>query len=260
MAKAATAKTASVNAVSKTAKAKVPALITDEAALKKMGDDIIRGALKQDAAIQLYLRSQIAHIEAHHNPTNLNQFLTQAQSTGLRVQAMHKMVQVCANVKWVEPGAKERENDKKKGWTTYYKWAGERSDEARDKAFQQAETTKWTDFVKNPEPRDFSLQAQLVMLYNRAADAAKNHKATDKNKVEVPESMMDALQNVILASGVDKSKLHAMPGHEEPQKDPAPSASATEEPAKPAARRGRKPKTAPVPPANDEQPGDSAAA
>lgn len=73
-------------------------LITDASELAKTGKELANDIRNTDERIQLYLLSEVVHIEQHRNPTRLNLFFSMVKGSGARINAMHNFVQVFGNV------------------------------------------------------------------------------------------------------------------------------------------------------------------
>jgi hypothetical protein len=131
----------------------------------------LAGAVKEmDNRVQLYLVSELVHMEIHRNATRLNRFFSALKGTGYRVSAMHAFIQTFGNVRIDKDPKKHPKEGNQDAWVETYvmrpirsKWAyydGKAKAMVAVKSFQELIDVANKDggFLKfRPEPgvRDF---------------------------------------------------------------------------------------------------------
>lgn len=180
-------------------------IITDAKKLDAESRALAHDIKVQDARINLYLLSEIAHIEQHRNPTRLNQFFTTIGRAGARVDAMHKMIQLFANVNFIEPGKrKEPMRDISGNLVCEYFYevkSEQRPAEVFEKKMQEAISKPWTEWKAPPKVQDFSLAAQIKGLLERAAK--RRIDPVEGAHDEIPDNLFNGLLEATRAAGVE---------------------------------------------------------
>lgn len=172
------------------------AVITDSKKLDSEMRELSTAIKTQDARIALYLLSEIVHIEQHRNPTRLNTFFTSISRAGTRVDAMHKFIQLFANVKFVDAGKrKDPIRDTAGNLVTefFYEVNAVRSEEVAKAKLEQAITKPWTEWKAPPKPQDFTLAGQIKQLIERAT-----------KRVAEPVECAETDINMELLTGLEK--------------------------------------------------------
>jgi len=208
--------------VAEMAKAKNITLITDAAALDKMGRDLANTIRQTDNDIRTFLLSEMAHIEEHRNPTRLNKFLSALRGSGARVNAMHNFIQLFFNVRLNEKAETKKDQngnlsfkrEEKVGDTTisyvwYYDVKKVRKADDFKMAFAKALEKNWWEYRPEPAPRDFIFDADRIAgtirnAFNVLLDAEKQK---DFKSVEVDKSLLHDLAAVLLQHGYEYAKL-----------------------------------------------------
>jgi hypothetical protein len=158
-------------------------LINDADALKKEAGLIVASGKRMDKRVQVYLCSEIAHIEEHRNPTRLNKFFAEMKGNGMRVNAMHAFIQTFANVKYDEESKK-------------YNVCRAREDGPEQ--LEGALRKSWTEFKPEPKVVDFSLEKQVHRIIKKAL-AIQETPREGVNDV-IPANM---LKKLIVATGYE---------------------------------------------------------
>lgn len=131
---------------------KAPAIrLIGDNAIAKESVNLARAIKGMDKRVQVYLCSEINHIEQHRNPTRLNAFFDAISKRGVRTHAMHAFIQRFGNVRYDEEAKR------------YVVQA------VRDKAVAAdqlalAIAADWTTFKPEGKVRQFDLEASAMRL------------------------------------------------------------------------------------------------
>lgn len=155
---------------------KVQLLSNDQ--MQSLQDNVVNSISKNDQLIQRYLLNEVIQIEQHRNPTRLNNFFTRVGKTGSRVDAMHKFIQVVANVKFMDQPVSKNDI------TVFYKIKGKRSPKTFEKLFSEANEKMWSEYKTPPKIRDFSFEQQVRAIIKKAH-------AVNNGDIEVGEKVID---------------------------------------------------------------------
>lgn len=164
-------------------------LIGDNA-IAKESINLARAIKGMDKRVQVYLCSEIAHIEAHRNPTRLNAFFDAISKRGVRTHAMHAFIQRFGNVRY-------NETDKK-----YVVQA------VRDKAIAAeqlalAMASEWTTFKPEGKVRQFDLEASAMRLlfeaFKNGIEMEAIEAAIAKVKTDAAKKAADVLAKAAMA-------------------------------------------------------------
>lgn len=146
-------------------------IITDAKKLDAEMRELSHSIKAQDARVALYLLSEITHIEEHRNPTRLNMFFTSIGRSGARVDAMHKFIQLFANVIFVDAGKRKepmRDTNGDLVCEYFYEMKPVRKEEEYTKAIETAMTKPWTEWKAPTKPQDFTLAGQVKRIIETA--------------------------------------------------------------------------------------------
>jgi len=177
----------STNAKAKKVVAKALTLLGDNV-IAKEAINLARAIKGLDKRVQIYLCSEIAHIEQHRNPTRLNAFFDAIAKRGIRTHAMHAFIQRFANVIY--------DNEAKK-----YIMRAVRDKAVADDALAMAMTVDWTTFKPEGKVRQFDLdKAAERLLY----EAFRN--GVDLEQVEAAIAKMKGAAAKRAAEALEKAK------------------------------------------------------
>jgi len=148
--------------------------------LDKEMKSIVTAVGKLDERIQLYLLSELAHINEHKNPTRLNSFFEAMTGKGARVTAMSAYVQKFGTVKFDETKGEKGKFviDNGKVWD-----------------LEAAKLVKWYSLKPEQALRSFDLEAEVKKILqaavDRAADETRNE-AGDRIDMSLVQKLIDA--------------------------------------------------------------------
>lgn len=146
--------------------------------LDKEMKNLVTAVGKLDDRIQLYLLSELAHINEHKNPTRLNSFFNAMKGKGSRVTAMSAYVQKFGTLKFDEERLNKETNEK--GMFVY--------SDAKAFDLEAAKLVKWYSMKPEGKLQAFDLMAQVQKLLDlavaRAADEERKE-AGDKVDLEM---------------------------------------------------------------------------
>ncbi len=137
-----------------TAKAKkaAPAIrLIGDNAIAKESVNLARAIKGMDKRVQVYLCSEISHIEAHRNPTRLNAFFDAIAKRGVRTHAMHAFIQRFGNVRYDEEAKR-------------YVVQAVRDKAVAAEQLALAMAADWTSFKPEGKVRQFDLEASAMRL------------------------------------------------------------------------------------------------
>lgn len=188
---------------SKATKAVAIKLIGDNA-IAKESINLARAIKGMDKRVQTYLCSEIAHIEAHRNPTRLNAFFDAIAKRGVRTHAMHSFIQTFANVRYDEESKK-------------YVMNAKRDDAIAKEKLALAMTSEWTTFKPEGKVRQFNLeQAASRFLF----EAFKNGIELEAIEAAIAKVKTDAAKKaaeVLAKAAMAEDKEDAAPAEVEEQ-------------------------------------------
>jgi len=177
------------------------AIITDAALLHKESKLLANSIIKNDARIHAYLVSEVAHLEAHRNTTRLNEFFTKIKKAGARTDAMHKFIQLNANVSLNKPDRiKELSKDRTDGIEMFYSMKAERPKEVFAPIFEAAKAKMWTEWKAVGEVQDYTLSTAFESLLKNALNKSVN--PTEGQKVDINPDMLEAMQKLAVQFGI----------------------------------------------------------
>jgi len=175
------------NIKSKATKAVALKLIGDNA-IAKESINLAKAIKGMDKRVQVYLCSEIAHIEQHRNPTRLNAFFDAIAKRGVRTHAMHAFIQRFGNVRYDEEAKR-------------YVVQAVRDKAVAAEQLALAIAADWTTFKPEGKVRQFDLdKAAERLLY----EAFRN--GVDLEQVEAAIAKMKDAAAKRAAEALEKAK------------------------------------------------------
>lgn len=180
---------------SKATKAVAIKLIGDNA-IAKESVNLAKAIKGMDKRVQVYLCSEIAHIEQHRNPTRLNAFFDAIAKRGVRTHAMHSFIQRFGNVRYDEESKK-------------YLVQAKRDEAVAKEQLALAMSSDWTTFKPEGKVRQFDLEASAMRLLYEAFKNGIEFDAIEaalaKVKTDAAKKAADALAKAAMAE--DKAEV-----------------------------------------------------
>lgn len=211
----------------------------------------LSGAVKEmDARVQLYLVSEIVHIEMHRNATRLNRFFSAIKGSGYRVSAMHAFIQTFANVRINKKMEKHPAVGGQEAWVELYvprpirsKWAYWNNKDRKMtpvKDFQALIDVANSDggflkFRPEPEVRDFVFKDNFAnFIKNTVTKMSKQYGDNVPDEVAKALDYLDKAATTLGIKGADitpanvtipetiQKTLHLVVDNTKPATTPAP--------------------------------------